>query len=409
MIHDLLYGSCGLVGWISFAYKLSHLRKSWHNPALRAICAAFGFCALGFTLVTGIVFRPLDALIGIPNLTKLLVHGSMILFSAYVLRLLAFWRYPDVQARMRAHIPLLFGFLTVGAMTTLILLAPIHNVYNIHFWKSFAGQRYMFWYLTIFLISFSVALLEIGRHSWKYANDAVHSLWLRRGLRVTAIGAYIALGYCLCRGIYLLALQAHVRIEPLVDLAIPFVSLGQTLCFVGLTMPSWGPHLTNRKVRRGQLHSYRSLHPLWFALYQAFPAIALHPPVKPRDNQVAVGDLDYRLYRRMIEIRDGLLVLRPYLGPQENDTGLDMTTEDSLHRRSAVEAQRIHRGLSAMLRDERSDSPTGMIEFPGADTATDELAWLVAVSRVFAQLPALDERPGGEPTSSSTDPQPLGS
>lgn len=397
MVHDLLYGSCGLVGWIAFAYKLSHARKDWHDPALRAICAAFGFCALGFTLVTGIVFRPLDAFIGIPNLTKLLVHGSMILFSAYVLRLLVFWRYPDVQARMRARIPLLLGYLAVGAMTSLILLAPIHDAYTIHFWKSFAGQRYMFWYLATFLISFGVALLEIGRHSRRYANDAVHSPWLRQGLRVTEIGAYIALGYCLCRGIYLLALQADVRIEPLVDLAIPFVCLGQTLCFVGLTMPSWGPRLTSRKVRRGQLRSYRSLHPLWFALYQAFPAIAPHSHAKARDNQGVVGDLDYLLYRRMIEIRDGLLVLRPYLGPQENDTDLDMVTEDSLHRRSAVEAQRIHRGLIAMLRDERSNSPAGMIESPGADTATDELAWLVAVSRAFAQLPDLDERPGGDP------------
>jgi hypothetical protein len=405
MIHDLLYGSCGLAGWISFAYKLNHVRKHWHDPALRAICAAFGFCALGFTLTAGIVFRPLDALIGIPNLTKLLIHGSMVFFSAYVLRLLAFWRH-DAQECMRTRIPLLLGSLAVAAMTTLILLAPIHNAYNIHFWKSYAGQRYMAWYLTIFLVSFGVALLEIGRHSWKYANDAGDSPWLRRGLRITTIGAYTALGYCLCRGSYLLALQAHTRIEVLVDLAIPLVSLGNTLCFVGLTMPSWGPHLANRIERRTQLHSYRSLHPLWFALYQAFPTIALHP-AKPPDDQDSVGDLDYLLYRRMIEIRDGLLILRSYLG--ENDTNLDTTTENSLHRRAALEAQRIHRGLSAMLRDEGADSPASMIEFTGADTATDELAWLVAVSHAFAQLPGLDEHPGGEPTSSSTDPQRLGS
>lgn len=355
-----------------------------------------------------IVFRPLDALIGIPNLTKLLVHGSMILFSVYVLRLLSFWRYPDAQARMRARISLALGSLAVGALAALILLAPIHDEYTIHFWKSFAGQRYMFWYLVIFLASFGVALLEIGRHSWKYANDAVHSPWLRRGLRVTTTGAYIALVYCLCRGIYLFALQAHVRIEFLVDLAIPFACVGQTLCFIGLTMPSWGPYLTNHKARRGQLRSCRSLHPLWFALCQAFPTISLHSPVESRDNQDA-DNVDYLLYRRMIEIRDGLLVLRPYLGSHTNDTDLDIKTDDSLDRRSAVEALRIHRGLSAMLRNGRSDSSTGMIELSGADSATDELAWLVALSHAFAQLPALDERPEDTPTSSSVNPHPLGS
>ena len=403
MAHDLLYGSCGLLGWIAFAYKLNRLRKDWSNPALRAICAAFGFCALGFTLVTGVIFRPIDAFLGIPNLTKLFVHGSMVLYSAYVLRLLAFWRYSDTGARMRARVPLMLGSLAVGAMATLILLAPIHGAYTIHFWKSFAGQGYMFWYLTIFLVSFSVALLAIGRHSWRYGNDAAHSPWLRRGLHVTAIGAYITLGYCLCRGTYLFALQVHVRIQSLVDLAQPFASLGETLCFVGLTMPSWGPRLTSLRMRRDQLRAHRSLYPLWSALYQAFPAIVLHPPTGPGYDQGAAGDLDYRLYRRMIEIRDGLLVLRPHLSQHDDDTGLDTATQDNFHRRSTLEAQRIHRGLSALLRDECPDAPAGIIAFSGVDTDTDELAWLVAVSCAFARLPALDEHAGGEPTSPTTD------
>lgn len=403
MAHDLLYGSCGLLGWISFAYKLNRLRKDWRNPALRAICAAFGFCALGFTLVTGVVFRPIDTVVGIPNLTKLFVHGSMVLYSAYVLRLLAFWRYSDVEARMRGRVPLMLGSLAVGAMTALILLAPIHDAYTIHFWKSFAGRDYMFWYLTIFLVSFSAALLAIGRHSWRYGNDAGHSPWLRRGLRVTAIGAYVTLGYCLCRGTFLFALQAHVRIQPLVDLAQPFASLGETLCFVGLTMPSWGPRLTSLRMRRDQLHSFRALYPLWSALYQAFPAIVLHPPAGPEYDRGAAGDVDYRLYRRMIEIRDGLLLLRPHLSQHDGGAGLGTATRESFQQRSTLEAQRIHRGLSARLRDERPDTPAGIIGFSGADTDTDELAWLVAVSCAFARLPALDEHAGGEPTSPVTD------
>jgi hypothetical protein len=297
------------------------------------------------------------------------------------------------------------GSLAAGAAITLILLAPIHDVYTFHFWKKFASQGYVSWYLAIFLISFGVALMEIGRHSWRYANDAAHSQWLRRGLRLTAVGAYIALGYCLCRGIYLFALQSHVRMEFLVDMAIPFVCLGQTLIYVGLTMPSWGPHLTRYWTRRSQLRSCRSLYPLWSALYQAFPGVSLHSPSTERDSHHAMNDAGDLLYRRMIEIRDGLLVLRPYLGSQEAAVP-DIAAEDSFHRRSVAEAQRIHRGLSARLRDERPEVSAGMVEISGADTAMDELAWLIALSGAFAQLLPLDQRLGGEPTSSSTSPRP---
>lgn len=54
---------------------------------------------------------------------------------------------------------------------------------------------------------------------------------------------------------------------------------------------------------------YRQLHPLWSAVHQAVPQIALQLPRGMRFH------LRRRLYRRCIEIRDGELMLRPYCDP----------------------------------------------------------------------------------------------
>jgi hypothetical protein len=114
-------------------------------------------------------------------------------------------------------------------------------------------------------------------------------------------------------------------------------------------------------------------------------------------------DAHYHLYRRMIEVRDGLLLLRPYLESHQN-TSLG----------AAVEAERIHRGLSALLSDQPSDSSPGMVEDsssgtvegPGGNTATDELAWLVAVSCAFAQLPPLSDCRADGPRVQASTPKP---
>jgi hypothetical protein len=52
--------------------------------------------------------------------------------------------------------------------------------------------------------------------------------------------------------------------------------------------------------------AYWRLHPLWHLLRQAVPEIELPPEPGMR------WDIRYRLHRRVIEIRDAQLVLRPY-------------------------------------------------------------------------------------------------
>jgi hypothetical protein len=63
----------------------------------------------------------------------------------------------------------------------------------------------------------------------------------------------------------------------------------------------------------GRLRAYQRLYCLWAALYAVDPRIALDPPPSRRADLLNLRDLDFRLYRRFIEIQDGLLVLQPHM------------------------------------------------------------------------------------------------
>jgi hypothetical protein len=73
-------------------------------------------------------------------------------------------------------------------------------------------------------------------------------------------------------------------------------------------------------VRQAGLHrSLRLLYPLWEGLCQAVPGIALDPVPRWADR-LDPRDLRMRLYRRVIEIRDGYMALNPVDAPGIEDT-----------------------------------------------------------------------------------------
>jgi hypothetical protein len=97
-------------------------------------------------------------------------------------------------------------------------------------------------------------------------------------------------------------------------------------------------------------------------------------------------DIGLRLYRQVIEIRDGQLVVRAYADPtalthaQEQARQAGLPTEI---RRATAEAPAIASGLAgkASGRPRRSAQPA---QLPGGTDLTTEIAWLRCVSRAFA-------------------------
>lgn len=126
-----------------------------------------------------------------------------------------------------------------------------------------------------------------------------------------------------------------------------------------------------------------TLYPLWKMLYDAVPHIALQAPHSRIIDALTIRNSQFRLQRRMIEIRDGFLTLRDWV----TESDLSMISE-SMDRIDIDEDSReivktavgvkvaIHRKENGLP---RSNSAVDLVVDGGSDAQT-ELQWLRDVS-----------------------------
>jgi hypothetical protein len=151
------------------------------------------------------------------------------------------------------------------------------------------------------------------------------------------------------------------------------------------TPSTWGRALEALQRAWRQWRSYRDLHPLWSVLHQSVPQIALSPP---RGLRHQIG---FRLYRRVIEIRDGELALRPYLYAAVAEAAASAAAKSGLSADdldTMVEATVLAAALQAKQAERRarhSTSCTPTLPGIGLDLHR-EIASLRRVSRAFASV-----------------------
>jgi hypothetical protein len=86
-----------------------------------------------------------------------------------------------------------------------------------------------------------------------------------------------------------------------------------TLVVAAATVTLWGARLVAPCRWLRAYRRYRALEPLWSALHAELPEIALTVPGPGR--RIPLWQAEFALYRRIIEIRDAQLALRPYVEP----------------------------------------------------------------------------------------------
>ena len=248
----------------------------------------------------------------------------------------------------------------------------------------------MFTYLVIFLSVLGISLVCITRHARRYARDVQDHPWLARGLRTTAVGSVVFFGYCLLRGMYLLGLLAGANLSLLIYAAQPCAAFGSLIFVAGLTMPGWGHHASSVHNWLRAYRDHHRLHPLWRALYSAFPEIALDPPSsQARWKEFSPRDIPYRLYRRVIEIQDGCRALRPYLEPHATDTAAPHPRPAGQRGKESAalaEALRITHALRAKERGHSYPQETATEDHLFGRDLEEETARLSAISQALSSL-----------------------
>ncbi|PPK71374.1 hypothetical protein V5P93_003239 [Actinokineospora auranticolor] len=373
-MNAVLYPLCAGVAWVSLLFKLPALSRPGRGPAAVAVALFFLFMGLTFTISDPRVWALVDRSAGVPNLSLLLSQGSVIGVAATQLAALTFWAHDAEHARPMVRRQVVGFGAVVVAMAVLFALADLTEEDTTTAAIRFAGKGlysvYLMLYVTAFAVTEAVLVSRCVRHA-----RALEGPWLRRGLRMAAIGATGGLLYSAARYADVIAAPLGLDPQRWEFVARLGAGLGGILTLIGWSVPGWGPQVSALRVRMRDYRRHNDLYPLWAALSEANPDLVLDRQAPRR----AVRDLDFRLHRRVVEIRDGIRWLQPYQDPSVVEAATARGREAGLagaDLRASVEAAAI----AAALRDGPDAVTRPESEAPPHDTGTD---WLVRVSRAF--------------------------
>jgi len=293
--------------WGSLIIKLHALHWHLRDPAQRANCASLLAVALTMTIFHPPVYRAIDRIAGIPNFSRLL-GNSLGVVSA--------WAFQPVIIRLlhdRAHKRgvLGSGWLATGTIAMMALLffrASVPVEAPTDFQARYSAAPFTAEYRLVLLAYIGILVLQIFLRSLRNGRvvGSIPQSYLRLQARVQTIGWGFGVAYAgLECGYIALALLGIVSPHTYpTTLAYTLFASGCIALLSGgvLGVYHWG----------AQNRTYRLLYPLWRDLYHATPGIALDPPHSARADMLTLRNPDRLLYRRVMEIRDGVVALHRY-------------------------------------------------------------------------------------------------
>ncbi|MFI5683413.1 MAB_1171c family putative transporter [Streptomyces sp. NPDC051636] len=374
----LCFVIAALSSYAALVYRLCQARRSWKDNAYRTLVVTLLFQCLTFTM--GAVAMGSKRFLGVGNLAILVMHLSAVAFCVSAQIILLRWATADEEAVRKTRYWLITGIVLDALLTALFFLADGPGRPASDF-DTGSGRPLVLTYLLVFIVSQAVPCVTIFRQCGPYAR-MTDKASLRQALRLLSVAAVVLFLYCLARTVNILTAARGIDIGVWKVAASVFSAAGIVTLSLSLTMPSWGPSAARLLEWARSYRSYRALYPLWRDLYEASPDIVLEPP------GASVSDLNYRLHRRVVEIRDGWRDLRPYIDRTANGVdGPDQgASEES--RQALAEAAQIRQALHAKrtgtIPDHNKDA--GDFEDRDTDNFTAEVAWLTKVASAYSKL-----------------------
>ncbi|WP_370377985.1 MAB_1171c family putative transporter [Catenulispora sp. GAS73] len=392
-----LFMITAVCSYAAFVYKASHARRGWRDAVYRTLMATLFLQCLTFTM--GAVATGSPNLLGVGNSAILVMHLAAVAYCVGAEILLLQWAEPLPAIRSGIRNWVFFG---LGTDVLLVLLFFVSGAPHKPAAALTTGSKdlLLLAYLVVFIVSQTIPCVTIFRACLSYAK-LTDKIWLRRALRFLTVGSVLLFMYCVTRTINMIGAAAGANVNGLKIVPAVFSGLGIIVVSIGLTMPSWGPRLSDLGQWIENILSYRALYPLWNAVCQESPEIVLEP------RNSGVSNLHYRLHRRVVEIRDGWRALRPYMDVAEVADVADVAEQPDAgtangaapgpnNDQALAEAVRIRDAIRAKRDGHAPDSERRRPGFEERDATTlaDEVSWLAKVSSAYAKLPSFDAARG---------------
>jgi hypothetical protein len=370
--------------WLAVIYESVSLTQQRSNRARRALLLTLVALALAATFFAPSVYVATQDLTGVPNLADLIARCAVLLasFGAQSL-LLHLTQEPIAAIRMSRRRAVALAS-TMVLLVVLFMLAPVHVTGTLRLTSDFGGSPWVIGYLVVFAGYLGIALVDLLRGGLRYAPKAGTPISM--ALRLIAIGCGFGLLYVAEKIGYLIAVLLGSSPSAAVESSVArmLAVVGGLFVLVGSLVPALYPAWRRTVHRVSAYRAHRELHPLWSALRDLHPEIALDPASSDFRDRLRVRDLDFRLYRRIIEIRDGLLALRPFL---DADVAR-RSREDALRRgltgndvEAAVEAGVLAAGIEN-ARKKRQPATVLAASQDGGKDFMSEVEWWLQIVRM---------------------------
>ncbi|MFF4406174.1 MAB_1171c family putative transporter [Streptomyces sp. NPDC001262] len=357
---------------LAVLWKVYQLTQAPYDRALRAVTACLVCTAGSFSTGFPPEKRALDAALGTGAASLL----SNVLLLAAVYSLLTFFLHSAAdrhRASRRARLEAVPLVLTAIVITVATVTAPAdvrgrpYGQADLH-----TPQVAVFFVAAQLYLVYSLA--TTARWTARYARmsqkPSATGLWITAGslagmAAANALRVVMDLTGWFGSGTAPAGLSHSVAL--LFALAVPaFV--------VGLSYPGLAMRLAGFRIWRQHRRTYQRLRPLWDLLHDAFPQDALgRSPGGRWREAIHVRGVHRRYYRRVIECRDGLVRVSPYLaqlGVQDGATP------------QAV-AEHLRAALCAQAAGTPVTTEALAVALPGEDSIDADARQLVAVAEAL--------------------------
>ncbi|MGW3967068.1 MAB_1171c family putative transporter [Amycolatopsis sp. NPDC005003] len=344
----------------------------------------FSLCiAFSLVLQAPSVYRAAGDFTGVPNIARLVNHGCMLVAAVAGQDFLSQINPPE-QARRRL-LPHMIWAATAFAAMCLFFLMSRTGVNDVRFAARYGRTPGVLEYWLVYVAGLLPALLGSARLAVRLAARSTETV-IRLGLRLIAAGVLSAVLYHVHKAVFFAARRFDLNYPrsfggPL-DRYLPAVAA--LLVIVGVVLPAW-----RTPVAVSNYLTHLRLRPLWLAFYTVVPRIAVEPPRCLLRELVDVRDIGLRLYRRVVEIRDGRLALRAHLDPEIAAAARESALGAGLSGQKLdahVEAVTLAAAIRAVADGAEPPGEGAVLAVPGGSDLDSDIAFLKAVAAAYRRL-----------------------
>ncbi|MDQ8708236.1 MAB_1171c family putative transporter [Streptomyces sp. LHD-70] len=328
----------GLVAAI--VWKLYQLSKAPHDRCLRSVVLCLTSAALSY---------PLAMPGGATGFETVAGHGAAklmqnLLLIATVYFLMCFYLYASADergARRRARIEALVAASVAATVTCTVATVPHHALVG-----SFSStdmtvpQAAIFYLVTGLYLMYALAAAAYWTRRYARLSGTPHST----GLWTAGAGMFGMAVACAVRAVIVGVRWTGDTVPAPVMAAVAAVLVVSSVLFVfGITYPGVRTRISLCRLWFRHRREYARLEPLWKLMAEAAPHAVLSPDSASAWERGRARGVHRRHHRRVVECRDGLVEVSPYLVPRGE--GPEPLRDDSARRA----AERLREAVRAHL------------------------------------------------------------